>query len=705
MRPALALVVAACTREAIEHPPEGERWLSPEAARDARTATAELRNLEQPIVARGRIVFHDQHVTRVFSPVTGRVTDVHVRPGDRVEPGDPLVTMISSDVGAAQAELVSTRAALAATDADLRRETSLLAHDATSVRAREAAEDARRTADAAFRRAHLQVQALEASTGRAYVVRSRVGGEVTERAVDPGAAVIGQYSGGPAPVLVTIGDTAEVWAEGDVADLELPHVAVGDAVDVDVAGERRTARIDYIASTADPVLRTRRIRCGLANPTRLLKPGMIATLRVRRPATYGLVVPREAVVRTSEANFVYVAAGVRPDGRHVFVRHHVTSGDERDGVISIRDGLDAGDVVLVGTRPAAETRARVRLTADAFAASRVTTAVAEQRPTSGSRTIGGRVVFDASRISAVASQVNGRITEVLAAPGQRIVRGTPLAVLTSPDVGKNLADRLAAQARMIQTSRELRRQRELYAEHVTAQRDLQAAEAEAAKACAEDERTRRLVEQLELAPGDLVSQRYVLRSPIDGQVIARTAKPGLEVQGQYSNQGNTSETTPLFTIGALDPIWVIGEAHEADLPYLHEGAGAAIRVAGDPAVHAARVEWISEVLTATTGTAQVRCIVANPDHRLVPDASATLDVEVPGSPAVVVPRNAVLRSAHDTIVFVVHRAHDGVVELERRPVHADVDETKREVAVRAGLAAGETVVVDHAVIMLGLVGR
>jgi cobalt-zinc-cadmium efflux system membrane fusion protein len=57
-----------------------------------------------------------------------------------------------------------------------------------------------------------------------------------------------------------------------------------------------------------------------------------------------------------------------------------------------------------------------------------------------------------------------------------------------------------------------------------------------------------------------VTQEHTLRAPIDGDVIARSANPGTEVQGQYSG-GNAVE---LFTIGELDVVWVVarGEARQ-----------------------------------------------------------------------------------------------------------------------------------------------
>src|SRR6478735_945256 len=47
----------------------------------------------------------------------------------------------------------------------------------------------------------------------------------------------------------------------------------------------------------------------------------------------------------------------------------------------------------------------------------------------------GRVVFDDTRVAHVVSPVNGRITRIDAALGERVKKGSPLAAIDSPDVG------------------------------------------------------------------------------------------------------------------------------------------------------------------------------------------------------------------------------------------------------------------------------
>ncbi len=714
-----AWLAVACDRDDPEHerPPENEQWLSPREMEHAgiRVTEAVERDLPQAIAGAGLVAFHDLRVTHVLSPVTGRVTRVHVKPGDRVSRGAPLVTMVSADVGTALSELIQARADLHASEADLARESTLLAQDATSARAKEAAEDAHRTAVAEHERAKLRASLLRSGSldtvTQEYTVTSHLDGEVIARTVDPGAEVVGQYSGGAAPELFMIGDVEDVRVEIDVRDVDLPHIELGAAVALAVVafpGCVFRGQIDYVASTVDPVLRTGRVRCSIPNPTGALKPGMFASVSILQPSHRELAVPKDAVVRINESNFVYVVRSVRPDGRLVFERRPVTSGAGDGGFIAIVEGLKPGDRVMEGSTSHDHPTGEVRLTPRQLEEGRITTAVVAWRDVVDVVRIGGRISFADDRISHVVSQVNGRITKVLAQLGQRVVQGAPLAAITSPDVGKNLADVVKAKAALIQATHERRRQQELFDAHVSAKRALEAAQAAQRKARATLERAQRPAQLLVPRASDRVSQDYLLRSPIAGEVIDRTARPALEVQGQYSNEGSSTNLLPLFTIGERGWLWFLGDVYELDLPHLREGDAVSLRVEAYPdrRFHS-RIEWISEVIDPASRTAKIRCLVDDPEHLLRPEMYESVEISLPARQMLVVPRDAVLWVAGETIVFVAtqRRAPDGAVVFERRTIVAELDGNPGMVPVVSGLTAGETVAVNHAVMLVELLER
>ncbi len=193
----------------------------------------------------------------------------------------------------------------------------------------------------------------------------------------------------------------------------------------------------------------------------------------------------------------------------------------------------------------------------------------------------------------------------------------------------------------------------------------------------------------------------MLRALIDGEVIARNANPGVEVQGQYA--GGTA--VELFTIGELDPVWVLADVFETDLAQIKIGAHVSARVVAYPKlIFEGTVDWVSGSLDAQTRTARVRCRIRNPQRELKPEMYATVSVATASRPRqLAVPKSALIKIGDRRVVFVsLGKAPDGRTRYERRPVAVDEDEGGDYVPVTHGLTAGEEIVVAGADELAGM---
>jgi len=311
----------------------------------------------------------------------------------------------------------------------------------------------------------------------------------------------------------------------------------------------------------------------------------------------------------------------------------------------------------------------------------------------------GRIAFDDLKVAHVFAPVSGRIIAINAAPGQHVRRGDPLLELESPDVGSALSDVGKAEADLAAAERELRRQRELVEAQAAAQRELEQAQSAYERARAELSRARRRADLFRHRGFDGVTQRFFLRSPIEGEVIARNANPGTDVQGQLS--GGTAPE--LFTVGSIDPVWVYADVYEADFARVRVGAPVQVKVIAYPErSFAGRVEWISSALDPVTRTARLRCTLQNAGHELSPEMYATVSVSTPARKALVVPRSAVLHAGEERVVFVQTGAtENGLLRFQRRRVVLEESEGD-PVPVRSGLQPGEAVVVSGALLLSGM---
>ena len=320
----------------------------------------------------------------------------------------------------------------------------------------------------------------------------------------------------------------------------------------------------------------------------------------------------------------------------------------------------------------------------------------------------GKVAFDDLRVTHIFSPVTGRLTRILAQPGQRVKKGAALATIQSPDVGQAFADLAKAQADYVAGELDLRRKQDLFAAHAGSQFDYEQAQDNFGKAKAELERAQKKARLLKSGTVDRVTQEFTLTAPIDGEVIARAANPGVEVQGTYSG----STPVELFTVGELDRVWVVADVYEMDLARVQKGQRVTVQVVTFPERrYEGEVEWVSGALDATSRTAKVRCSIANPAGELRPEMYATVNVHSSGHAALSVPRSAILRSGDQMIVFVQKRdAHGaplhgsaGELIFARREVAVDAGEDGDYVAIEGGIERGERVVVSGAIELLNMI--
>jgi cobalt-zinc-cadmium efflux system membrane fusion protein len=339
----------------------------------------------------------------------------------------------------------------------------------------------------------------------------------------------------------------------------------------------------------------------------------------------------------------------------------------------------------------------VWLTTTQLQAARLEIAPVQKRLVSDTIVTSGRVSFDDLHVSHVFSPVTGKVSKISAKTGQRVKKGDPLVYIDSPDVGVASAELNEAIADEAAARHEFDRQSELYASHAGSRREYEAAQDAYAKARAELERTRQKTRLLRGNPGDAVSQNFVLRAPIEGEVLVRNVTPGMEVQGQYGG-GASGE---LFTIGELDPIWLLSEVYEVDMPRVKPNAHVEAQLVAYPGKQfVGQVDWISQMLDPATRTARVRAVVPNSNRELKPEMYATVTISVPGESTLAVPRGAVLHFGETTLVFVqLSTAPDGRLRFERRPVTVDEDISGDFMPVLHGLAEGDQVVTSGAILL------
>jgi len=316
----------AAIRQTIMLSPEQEQALG------VTFATVQRMSLTRSIRTVGQIEVAEPRVVEVTPKIDGYVEVLFAdATGESVRQGEPLLTIYSPALVAAQEELL----------------TALRLVDRIEPKAGEAWQNAQTMLEAARRRLEYwdipadQVRHVE-ETGeisKALPLAAPASGVVLEKDVIEGQRVM---SGDR---LYRIADLSEVWVEGDVFEQDLQFVRVGSQAHIEVSaypGHHLMGRVNFVYPTMDEGSRTTRVRITVRNTDMRLKPGMFATLFF--DATIGddvLAVPLEAVIVTGERDIVFVH---HDDGS--YMPHEVILGARTHDHVQILSGVLEGQTIV-----------------------------------------------------------------------------------------------------------------------------------------------------------------------------------------------------------------------------------------------------------------------------------------------------------------------------------------------------------------------
>jgi cobalt-zinc-cadmium efflux system membrane fusion protein len=313
-----------------------------------------------------------------------------------------------------------------------------------------------------------------------------------------------------------------------------------------------------------------------------------------------------------------------------------------------------------------------------------------ERPFRAEHVTEGKIAVDEDRATPVFSPYAGRVTKLLARPGDRVTQGQALFVIEAADNVQAQNDFITAATAYNKAKSQLelaqiqdKRARDLYDGKAVPLKDYQ--QAQAALVTAQNdmrsgemalEAARNRLKMLGFTDEALatfqdkgrINPETTIFSPIAGTVVQRKIGPG-----QYVNAGASD---PVFVIGDLSTVWLTAFVRETDVPAVAAGQEIAFGVLAFPGrVMTARINYVSAAIDPATRRLMVRATIDNPDGALKPEMFANVTIYTDGDhPAVGVPKQALIYEGDQVRVWVVH--DDKTIELRQ---------------IQAGLANGDLV--------------
>lgn len=361
--PVLLLVLGACGRPEVSPASGGAANAPPAAPSSAarvilsasamatagiRTAPAQRdtggvgtdgRALQVP----GQVEADPQRVAVVSARIAGQLDRLFVVEGDRVQAGQGVATLFSSEYLTAQSDV------------------QLAERRAAVLRGTSDEAGARALADAAARRIRLlggtdaDVAALRRGDAPAptLTLRAPLAGSIVRA-----HALAGEALAAGAP-LFTVADLSVVDVVAEIPEVSLAQVRIGQPAAITIAAfptRRFRGAVELLRDQLNPETRTVRAVIHVGNATRALRPGMYASVWIdvggaatRSSGTAGLLVPETAIVNDGVERIVFVEVAPRTYERRVVRVESLTPEGslrpaERD--VRIADGLRPGERVV-----------------------------------------------------------------------------------------------------------------------------------------------------------------------------------------------------------------------------------------------------------------------------------------------------------------------------------------------------------------------
>jgi RND family efflux transporter MFP subunit len=365
-RPLISFVAVVVLTTGCAAPPQRAEQAAPPIV--VSTVAAQFAELASSFEAGG--IVRARSTAAIASRMMAPILEVHVRPGDHVRRGAPLVTLDSREVAAnrsrAAAAFASAVEVAHAAESDVRSAQAAVVlarathdrirtlHDKRSATPQELdqAVSALDAADAQLSGARARLAAAIAardaaqSASEAAVIMSSYAvlaapfdGFITERSVDPGAMAA------PGTALLTIEDATAFRLEVALDEARATHVARGQTADIQVgdAGSSNhwtgAARVSEVARL-DPASHSFLVKLDLPDGPSL-RSGLFGRAHFAGPTRQTLVIPTSAAVRRGQLTLVYTVAA---DSRAKL--QPVSPGAETRERIEILAGIREGDRVI-----------------------------------------------------------------------------------------------------------------------------------------------------------------------------------------------------------------------------------------------------------------------------------------------------------------------------------------------------------------------
>lgn len=270
----------------------------------------------------------------IYPEFSGVLTRIHVTEGQRVNKGALLATI---DDGGLKSQLAQLEAQAALAKTTFERQQRLWEQNIGS-------EIQFLEAQTAYESSQNAVNQLGSQLGKTSV-RAPFSGVIDEVVTDEGQVV------GPGQnPLFRLVNLQNMYVEADVPETYLNKIQTGTPVIIEIPAINKEyeGTVKQVANFINPNNRTFQIEVSIPNDDGLVKPNLIATVKLNDyTSENAIVVPENAIQKNSMGESIVYVLQPENDSIGVALRKMVETGYSQNNRVEVTSGLNAGEEIIV----------------------------------------------------------------------------------------------------------------------------------------------------------------------------------------------------------------------------------------------------------------------------------------------------------------------------------------------------------------------
>lgn len=303
--------------------------------------TVEQANSHTDLSFSAKITADEERKAELFPMVSGTLHQVAVKLGDQVQKGQVLATLGSAEMAGFNKEVISSSAELRNAQRNLKQAEELFSSGLSSARELEEAKNDVLVKQAEDKRARAILKLNGGNNNGNYVISSPLSGFIIEKNVNSKMQVRADNDKN----MFTVADLSTVLAMINIYESDISRIREGDEVKISILSypeQEFFGKIDRIYNILDNESKVMNARVSIANPHFLLKPGMMATVKISARSGINLpVVNSRGIIFDENRNYVLVL-----DAANKVRIQEVEIGRKTADKAYISKGLEAGDRII-----------------------------------------------------------------------------------------------------------------------------------------------------------------------------------------------------------------------------------------------------------------------------------------------------------------------------------------------------------------------